>query len=868
MTVSTELSHEEYVGNGVTTDFDFRFRIFESKHLIVVVADSEGNETTLKNGTDYTIVGAGSYHGGKVVLNKPLAQDWKILLERDLPVVQETDLRNQGKFFAEVHEDAFDYLTMLIQKALGTFSLSLRKPTYLSNYYDAKGNRIANLAPPKLGTDSANKDYVDNSIKDIDSKTLRVKDKPIPALPSAEQRRNKQLGFDNEGYPQLLDPAETGSLGYVLVDSFEKGAEITTRYQALHWESNGEYYRWDGELPKIVSMKSTPENSGGVGNRAWVSIGDSSLRNDIGIIVKRYSNVKDMIDNFNGKKGDVIETLGYYDINDGGGSKYIIEEDNNTNSIADHFLKNNLKAVLVNYSLHSLGVFRGDDATEAINLMLEKGHPVYIDDEYIVNVDNDSSAIKLKPNSYIEWLNGGCLKLKPTNKEKYEVINFVGANNSMVIRPKLIGDRIEHIGNDGEWGHGLYITSCKNITIVDPDISQMFGDGICITSPIESDLVESEYATKNIKIINGVFNNCRRQGFSVTGGRDINFIGEQICKNIKGAPPEGAFDIEVNNFVPLKGLTINRVTGINCNGYTFNIFSNDGTRIMDNISIGSLISINGRRGALSVKATENSNIGLLKNIYISEIYQSVLDDYSGDLKAYDGFYFDRVKNINIGTLNCNLKKAVSNTLRCINGSSVFVNIFNSGGGRLIQCSAGSTFKTKTWNHSSGIESEQVYVSGSSTFSVGLVNVDGGNLNILCTDKGSLVEIITGIMKTKSITKDLYVRLTNSGAMTLGNVKFSVINSGSIIENSGELHCSGTDFGFGRVGATGVNAMSGSKTFLNNCIMLNETSNVNNAICIFNSGATGYAVGCISSDSNAIRILDGSSAISKGNINLF
>ncbi|MFB0770866.1 hypothetical protein [Proteus cibi] len=217
MTVSTELSHEEYVGNGVTTDFDFRFRIFEGKHLIVVVADSDGNETTLKNGTDYTIVGAGSFHGGKVVLNKPLAQGWKILLERDLPVVQETDLRNQGKFFAEVHEDAFDYLTMLIQKALGTFSLSLRKPTYLSNYYDAKGNRIANLAPPKLGTDSANKDYVDNSIKDIDSKTLRVKDKPINALPNTEQRANKILAFDDKGQPITVLP-ESGSASDVLME--------------------------------------------------------------------------------------------------------------------------------------------------------------------------------------------------------------------------------------------------------------------------------------------------------------------------------------------------------------------------------------------------------------------------------------------------------------------------------------------------------------------------------------------------------------------------------------------------------------------------------------------------------------------------
>lgn len=315
MTVSTELSHEEYVGNGITTDFDFRFRIFESRHLIVVVADNDGNETTLKNGTDYTIVGAGSYHGGKVVLNKPLARGWTILLERDLPVVQETDLRNQGKFFAEVHEDAFDYLTMLIQKALGTFSLSLRKPTYLSNYYDAKGNRIANLASPKVGTDAANKDYVDNSIKYIDSKTLRVKDKPIPALPSSEQRRNKQLGFDNEGYPQLLDPAETGSLGYILVDSFEKGAEITTRYQALHFENNGEYYRWDGELPKSVLANSTPENSGGIGIGKWIGIGDASARTYVENNFDKLSYLKENLSNLiGGNIGDIQTTSsdGYY----------------------------------------------------------------------------------------------------------------------------------------------------------------------------------------------------------------------------------------------------------------------------------------------------------------------------------------------------------------------------------------------------------------------------------------------------------------------------------------------------------------------------------------------------------------------------
>lgn len=56
-----------------------------------------------------------------MVLTSPLAIGWQISIARELAPTQETDLRNQGKFFAEVHEDAFDKLTMLIQQAYSVF---------------------------------------------------------------------------------------------------------------------------------------------------------------------------------------------------------------------------------------------------------------------------------------------------------------------------------------------------------------------------------------------------------------------------------------------------------------------------------------------------------------------------------------------------------------------------------------------------------------------------------------------------------------------------------------------------------------------------------------------------------------------------
>ncbi len=171
MTVSTEVDHNEYTGNGVTTSFPYTFRIFKKTDLVVQVSDLNGNVTELVLDTGYKVTGAGTYSGGEVVLPSPLAAGWRITIERVLDVVQETDLRNQGKFFPEVHEDAFDYLTMLIQRCFGWFRRALMKPSLLAKYYDAKQNKISNLADPSFEQDAVNnrsmRNYVDAAIAGV-----------------------------------------------------------------------------------------------------------------------------------------------------------------------------------------------------------------------------------------------------------------------------------------------------------------------------------------------------------------------------------------------------------------------------------------------------------------------------------------------------------------------------------------------------------------------------------------------------------------------------------------------------------------------------------------------------------------------------
>ncbi|RMA89638.1 MULTISPECIES: hypothetical protein [unclassified Enterobacter] len=84
-----------------------------------------------------------------------------------------------------------------------------------------------------------------------------------------------------EGMRWLAQQA-IAAFGYITLDSFEDGNTLTLPNQVLRLEATGEYYRWDGPFPKDVPENSTPETSGGIGAGKWLSVGDATLRSDLG----------------------------------------------------------------------------------------------------------------------------------------------------------------------------------------------------------------------------------------------------------------------------------------------------------------------------------------------------------------------------------------------------------------------------------------------------------------------------------------------------------------------------------------------------------------------------------------------------------
>lgn len=128
MTVETTDSIVEYTGNGVTTAFPVPFEFPANEDLVVTQVYNDVS-TVLVLGTDYLVVGAGAQAGGAVITTVAPPIGAVINISRELEALQKTDLRNQGRYFAETHESVFDYLTMLIQQGFSGLSRALRRPS-------------------------------------------------------------------------------------------------------------------------------------------------------------------------------------------------------------------------------------------------------------------------------------------------------------------------------------------------------------------------------------------------------------------------------------------------------------------------------------------------------------------------------------------------------------------------------------------------------------------------------------------------------------------------------------------------------------------------------------------------------------------
>lgn len=110
MTVASTLSKAgPYACDGVQTRFPFDFAVLNKKHIAVYI-----NSALVVSG--YSVELVEDQEGGTVVMAAPPRAGASLIILRDVPFTQWTDLQNRTAFYPEVLETAYDKLTMICQQ--------------------------------------------------------------------------------------------------------------------------------------------------------------------------------------------------------------------------------------------------------------------------------------------------------------------------------------------------------------------------------------------------------------------------------------------------------------------------------------------------------------------------------------------------------------------------------------------------------------------------------------------------------------------------------------------------------------------------------------------------------------------------------
>lgn len=172
----------------------------------------------------------------------------------------------------------------------------------------------------------------------------------------------------------------------------------------------------------------------------------------------------------------------------------------------------------------------------------------------------NQSGLTLRSNTNLIFKTKSQLLMKANYLEHYEIIRIHNVKNITIFKPNIKGDRNSHTGANGEWGMGIAIRGSSNIKIINPIVSNCWGDGIYIGQ-------KDKNSSLDITIYNGFLDNNRRNGITITSGKRINLY-HPVIANTNGIDPMYGIDVEPNtndddieNVVIQNAITYNNAGG-------------------------------------------------------------------------------------------------------------------------------------------------------------------------------------------------------------------------------------------------------------------------------------------------------------------
>ncbi len=300
--------------------------------------------------------------------------------------------------------------------------------------------------------------------------------------------------------------------------------------------------KYDEQIENIAS--SEPQNAEIVDARG----GFSTLGSIIKQKVFHFENVEAMKDCLTLIHGDVVQTLGYYEKNDGGEGLYEIVNDSSLEDDGGsvHELDNGLKAKLIikndTVNVKQFGAKADldtfDNANAFINSSKVAKNVLVPSGNYYVGEN-----ITLASDTTLEFMEDSIATKIPTEESLYRMFDIFRVENITIKNAKIVGDMSNHLGTSGEYGYPIYIAESENVSILNCDISEAWGDGVYIGLRYMSN---PQKTTKNITVDNCYLHNNSRNGLTIGTGTNITVKNTKITDTNRTSPMAG-IDIEIEN---------------------------------------------------------------------------------------------------------------------------------------------------------------------------------------------------------------------------------------------------------------------------------------------------------------------------------
>lgn len=179
----------------------------------------------------------------------------------------------------------------------------------------------------------------------------------------------------------------------------------------------------------------------------------------------------------------------------------------------------------------------------AIDSLPEDGGTVAVPaGSYVID---PTRRVVLRSRMHLELAADARLLAKPNAADRAYVLEGARVSDVEISGGRIQGDRDGHLGDSGEWGHGIALYGARRVTVRDIHVSRCWGDGIAIGGKKAKKTDKLAEPSEDIVLVNVISTGNRRQALTIGHSRGVRVYDCQFS-DTAGTMPQCGIDLEAD----------------------------------------------------------------------------------------------------------------------------------------------------------------------------------------------------------------------------------------------------------------------------------------------------------------------------------